>query len=89
MSSASLHSARFRVTPRSIAATGHVIPTATDERDTNHHALRAGADAHVAKRDDYLARLPQTLLAAVQRLPGTELHPVRTDDLTSPANLLG
>jgi CheY-like chemotaxis protein len=52
-----------------------LILTAADERDTNQHALRSGADAYVAKRDDYLARLPQTLHAAVQRLPGTEHIP--------------
>ncbi len=45
-----------------------LILTAADERDTNRDALRAGADAYVAKRDDYLSRLPKALRAAVQRV---------------------
>lgn len=49
-----------------------LILTAADERDTNRDALRAGADAYVAKRDDYLALLPQALRAAVRRLQGAE-----------------
>lgn len=52
-----------------------VILTAADERDTTREALRAGADAYVAKRDDYLARLPQALHAAVQRLHGKCANP--------------
>lgn len=47
-----------------------LILTAADERDTGQDALRAGADAYVVKRDDYLTRLPQVLHAAVQRLRG-------------------
>jgi CheY-like chemotaxis protein len=44
-----------------------VILTAADEADTAGEALRAGADAYVAKRDDYLAQLPGALHGAVER----------------------
>jgi CheY-like chemotaxis protein len=44
-----------------------VILTGSVEQDTLQAALQAGADGYLAKRDNYLARLPAELHGAVQR----------------------
>ena len=44
-----------------------VILTGSVEEDTLQAALQAGADSFVAKRDNYLARLPGELHSAVKR----------------------
>ena len=44
-----------------------VLLTGSDENDTIAGALHAGADDYVAKRDDYLRALPDTLHAALER----------------------
>jgi PAS domain S-box-containing protein len=44
-----------------------VVVTDAGDEETAVTALKAGADDYVAKREDYLARLPLTLSSAVQR----------------------
>jgi CheY-like chemotaxis protein len=44
-----------------------VMSSSTDD-ETAAGALRAGANAYLAKRDDYLSRLPQVLYAAIADL---------------------
>jgi len=46
-----------------------VVMSSSTEDDIAAGALRAGADAYLAKRDDYLLRLPQVLYAATARPP--------------------
>jgi len=45
-----------------------VVMSSSTEEDTAAGVLRAGADAYLPKRDDYLTRLPQVLYAAVANL---------------------
>lgn len=57
-----------------------VILTGVGDEETAVAALKAGADDYVAKRNDYLARLPLTLEAALERFrteTARRTHPLR------------